>query len=291
MAIGVWDGRRPRTPRTVLAREVVSVGGVDFAFVTEQIDRPTDWCIQRREHTVVVHRAGRLRSLECDFGDGATRRAVPVVGDIWTIPSGARYAALAHGATVEFCEVRLPTTVIGDRPVEPAVKQRDPLIYFLVERMHALRGRDDVFARLLSESVCETFRLQFLERFVAAAGARPVRLGELDRGMIARLVEFLEDGLDAEVSVAAMARLVDMPISTFNKAFAVAFKMTPHQYLLNRRICRSKTLLATTTLSVTEISASVGFATPSHFATTFRNRVGLTPTAFRRHEGSGLRPA
>lgn len=284
MAMGVWDGSRPRTARNVLARDTISVGGIDFVFVTEQITGPTDWCIRQPHHTIVVHRAGRLRSLDVEFDNGPSGRILPAVGDIWTIPSGVEYAALAQGSTVDFCEVKLPTTIVGERRLEPAIKQRDALIFALVERMSTLRGRDDIFARVLSESIAETFRLQYLEHFVATVGSRTVRPAELDRAMKARLVEYLENSLDSDISLAAMAEHVDMSVSTFSKAFAAAFRTTPHQYLLDRRIRRAKTLLATTTMSVTEISVSVGFSTPSHFATTFKNRVGLAPSALRRHD-------
>lgn len=284
MTMGVWDGRRPRTPRTVLASSTISVGGIEFAFVTEQIAGPTEWSVRHPHHTIVVHRAGRLRSLEVEFDNGPSCRTLPAVGDIWIIPSGCGYAALAQGSTVDFCEVRVPPGILGERRLEPAIKQRDPLIFQLIERMSTLTTRDDVFARMLSESMVETFRLQFLEHFVATAEVSPVRPAEMDRVMKARLVEYLEDSLDSDISLAAMARHADMSVSTFSKAFAAAFKTTPHQYLLDRRIRRAKTLLATTTMSVTEISVSVGFSTPSHFATTFKNRVGLAPSALRRHD-------
>jgi AraC family transcriptional regulator len=40
-------------------------------------------------------------------------------------------------------------------------------------------------------------------------------------------------------------------------------------------------LLAETDLSVTEISARVGYSSPSHFTKAFRQATGLTPRAFR----------
>jgi len=61
----------------------------------------------------------------------------------------------------------------------------------------------------------------------------------------------------------------------------LAFGTTPHQYLIERRINRARRLLSAGTASITEISMSVGFSTPSHFATTFKQRVGVTPSAYR----------
>jgi AraC family transcriptional regulator len=41
-------------------------------------------------------------------------------------------------------------------------------------------------------------------------------------------------------------------------------------------------LLTETDLTVTQIAWRVGFASPSHFVTTFRARTGSTPLEFRR---------
>ena len=76
--------------------------------------------------------------------------------------------------------------------------------------------------------------------------------------------------------------MADVSIRDVRKAFRAAFHTTPYHFLLDRRIDRAKTLLSSTRLSITEIIAAVGFSTPNHFATTFRQRVGLTPRDFRR---------
>jgi len=40
-------------------------------------------------------------------------------------------------------------------------------------------------------------------------------------------------------------------------------------------------MLAETDLNITEISARVGYSSPSHFTKAFRQSTGLTPRAFR----------
>lgn len=47
------------------------------------------------------------------------------------------------------------------------------------------------------------------------------------------------------------------------------------------RVQRAQTLLTTTSSSITEIALSLGFATPEHFSTTFREATGETPSAYR----------
>ncbi|SHW60084.1 Putative transcriptional regulator, AraC family [Mycobacteroides abscessus subsp. abscessus] len=76
-------------------------------FATEQIATPTDWFFHEGRHVVVVHRRGRLRTMELEFEGGPSGRADPQVGDIWLIPADRRYCALAHGSTVEYCQMTL----------------------------------------------------------------------------------------------------------------------------------------------------------------------------------------
>ncbi|WP_236746345.1 helix-turn-helix transcriptional regulator [Mycobacteroides abscessus] len=72
-----------------------------------------------------------------------------------------------------------------------------------------------------------------------------------------------------------------MSVAQFTKSFTATFRTTPYQYVLDRRISKAKTPLTTTALSMTEIALTVGFSSPSHFATTFKGRVGTTPSSYR----------
>lgn len=220
--------------------------------------------------------------MEVEFDRGPRGPHSPRVGDVWVIPAEHRYAALAHGRTVQFCELRVPTAVLAERDLMPRTGHRDPFVHHLVERVSTTANRSDVTARLLTESLAESMRLHLVDQF--AGGATRGRRGRsLDKPTRARLMEYLEYGLDSDISLAALAELTEMPVAEFSAAFTTAFGATPHQFVLNRRIHRAKTLLATTAMSITEIAVTVGFSTPSHFATTFKNRVGMSPSAYRRH--------
>jgi AraC family transcriptional regulator len=276
----VWQGERPRTPRTVLARSGLAAQGLGFSFVSERIAAPTDWCFSEGHHVLVVHRDGLLTSMESEFSAGPTGRTLPRVGDVWVIPAEHRYAALAKGDTVGFCEITIPTTALPAAELTPRIGQLDPFLHRLTDRLAGMAGRDDAMSRLMRDSIAETARLHIIDHY-ATPGAPTSAARHLDASIRATLVEYLETNLDAEISLAAMAEYAEMTIADFGRAFSAAFGTTPHQFLIDRRINRAKTLLATGATSVTEISIAVGFSTPSHFATTFKQRVGVTPSAYR----------
>lgn len=276
----VWQGERPRTPRTVLARRGLAAQGMNFSFVSERIATPTDWCFSEGHHVLVVHRDGRLKSMESEFTSGPTGRILPRVGDVWVIPADHRYAALATGDTVGFCEIAFPATALPSRQLTPRIGQLDPFLHRLTDRLAGLADRHDAMSRLMRDSIAETVRLHIVDSYTAeGACARSPR--DLDASTKNALVEHLETSLDADITLASMADFAEMAPADFIRAFAAAFGTTPHQYLIERRINRAKTLLSASVASITEISMSVGFSTPSHFATTFKQRVGVTPSAYR----------
>lgn len=68
----------------------------------------------------------------------------------------------------------------------------------------------------------------------------------------------------------------------FAREFRRQFDVTPHQYLTRRRIERAKDLLATTSLSVTEVCIAVGFTSLGSFSSLFQRHVGHSPNRYRR---------
>jgi AraC-like DNA-binding protein len=93
----------------------------------------------------------------------------------------------------------------------------------------------------------------------------------------------LIDGRYAEsLDLEALARAAHVSPRHFSRCFRRTFGETPHQYLLTRRIERARHLLRTTDLQVAEICLAVGFTSVGSFTTTFRRRVGVSPTAYRR---------
>lgn len=279
----VWDGPRERSARTVLAARDLHLHGLDFRFVAERVTAPTDWCFQEPHHVFVVHRRGDLESMEIEFEDGPSGSCLPRVGDVWAIPAEHRYAARVRGLTVGFCEISVPTSVFGDREVSARVGYRDTLLHRLVERLAGQSHQDGAAALLFRQSIAQTIQLHVSDMYAAPRTQIRRALGKsrLDSRDQQVVIDYLHTELDHRIDLDRLADLVDMTQTRFLSAFTAAFGTTPHQYLIAQRIARAKELLSTSPASITEIAAAVGFSTPSHFATTFKQRVGITPSTYR----------
>jgi AraC family transcriptional regulator len=169
----------------------------------------------------------------------------------------------------------------------PAISPRlfffDQAVWDTALKLKAEVGNSDPWSREYAEALShvlmhELFRL---ER-TAPAAARPVR-GGLPAWQQKRVVEFIEEHLAEEISLAALAELVDLSLYHFARTFTQSFGAPPHRYHMARRMDRAKGLLQRPALSVTQIGARIGFRETSSFTRAFRKFTGLTPTEYRRH--------
>ncbi|WPB79939.1 AraC family transcriptional regulator [Archangium violaceum] len=280
----VWNGKRAVSERVMVQLRTTSSSGLDLTFATEDVRSPTDWCFHEERHRIVIHLEGRLLSMECEFSCGPSARVLPEAGDIWMIPAGCRYAALAHGTTVSFAEIVLPTSLLADAGLPARVSHRDPFLKEAVSRAASLMGREDDLARMLLHTVTDGLKLHLLDVYGPVRGgpARRRRRRTLSGMQQARLRERIHGALDQEQSLEELALLADMTIHELLPAFREAFGLTPWQYIIRARLEAARRRLAVSRESVTEISLDVGFSSPSHFATAFRQHFGVTPSGFRR---------
>jgi AraC family transcriptional regulator len=115
--------------------------------------------------------------------------------------------------------------------------------------------------------------------------SRPVRLPQvkaLSGSKMRRVIEFVEENLDGDLSLEAMAREVEISPLYLARAFKSAVGQSPHQYVLSRRIERAKELLRNTDLPIVDVALSSGFSSQSHLSHWFLRHVGVSPAAYRR---------
>lgn len=81
---------------------------------------------------------------------------------------------------------------------------------------------------------------------------------------------------------AGVARAVGMGESTLRRRFKSATGLSPQEYVLQTRLARARTLLTDTDLTLEAIAGQLDYETVSFFSRQFKERVGITPGAFRR---------
>lgn len=120
-------------------------------------------------------------------------------------------------------------------------------------------------------------------------GAGPRREGGVPSSQaLDQILVYIAERLHEPLSVEDLARRAGCSPYHFARLFRRHTGTPPHEYIIGKRMEKAKELLQWTELPIAEISRRIGFGTQAHFTATFRERVGLTPTAFRtRREPQG----
>jgi AraC family transcriptional regulator len=87
--------------------------------------------------------------------------------------------------------------------------------------------------------------------------------------------------LSENVSLATISDELGISQYYFCRLFKQSTGMTPHAYLIQQRVERSKQLLKRKEGTMLDIAIECGFANPSHFAKHFRKHIGISPKQFR----------
>src|SRR5262249_50705692 len=93
------------------------------------------------------------------------------------------------------------------------------------------------------------------------------------------VVEYVEDQLDASLTLEQMAAIARLSVYHFARQFRRATGLPPHQYVIARRVERAKQLLQGD-LSLAEVAACAGFSDQSQFCRHFKRLLGVTPGQF-----------
>lgn len=103
--------------------------------------------------------------------------------------------------------------------------------------------------------------------------------------IITGVVSYIRNNYMHRITLDGTAAHVYLSPSYLSKIFKDEMQTTFNAYLNSVRIEKSKTILLSNTLSISEVSDLVGFADQSYFNKVFKKYVGVTPKKYRDMRG------
>ena len=99
-----------------------------------------------------------------------------------------------------------------------------------------------------------------------------------------QIAKYIEQHIENASSIDELAKKCNLNKFHFIKLFTRIVGTTPHQYLLQSRVKKSKELLLLDPdLTINEIALQTGFCDAKNFITNFKKKVGTTPSRFRKN--------
>ena len=106
---------------------------------------------------------------------------------------------------------------------------------------------------------------------------RPKELASPEATWLREAKTALEQGLDQN----AVAKQLGLGVSTFRRHFTESLGICPQDWAVQHRIDQARNLLRDTDMAIKDIAMELDFYDAAHFTKQFKQRVGLSPRAYR----------
>ncbi|MBR5528135.1 MAG: helix-turn-helix transcriptional regulator [Clostridia bacterium] len=203
-------------------------------------------------------------------------------GAIAYVPSGSVHELEILSDSIEFYRVDFTVTINGEKVFfsENPIKLTDSAS---AECLSAISRLASPFARSensieKTENICTIFRtLQQPQDNSAIKKLAPA-------------LDYIANHFDSPVSCKQLARLCYLGTSQFYELFKKETSKSPLEYRDSLLIREARLLIENTERSVNEISAQLGFQSPSYFSRFFKKHVGCSPLQYKKTAGVNTLP-
>jgi len=157
----------------------------------------------------------------------------------------------------------------------------DPMILQIAIALQDTLSTQQAGSRLYADSLATTLATHLVYRYSADGPNQKSYRGRLSAAQLKQVKQYIEEHLAEDISLRALADVVQMSVFHFSRLFKRSVGFSPHQYHIQCRMQLAKRLLTQRQLSIAQIAQRIGFSSQSHFNYHFKRIVGMTPTEYR----------
>lgn len=158
-------------------------------------------------------------------------------------------------------------------------KEKGKKVYEIFSNIVEEFDSDNLYARTIADSIASYFIIKLLRLLEG-------KIEIVHDVNINRQVDYIKSYIDSnystDIKLEELSSLAYMNKFHLIAEFKQAYRVTPIEYLILKRVEVSKGLLISTNHSMETIAHIVGFNSQSYFNQVFRKKVGFTPSQFRK---------
>lgn len=169
-----------------------------------------------------------------------------------------------------------------DTLLAPRLCAHDPVIAHVADAVLGLLQEGAPGDTYVADHLAHVLAARLLSAHALHAKHGPRAPANLPRERWQRLRDYIDAHLDDDLSLQTLADLISVHPTQVWRVFKTNLGISPHRYVLQRRLERARHLLARQSASIADIAAQTGFSSQSHLGTHFRREYGETPAGYRR---------
>ncbi|MBE7083884.1 MAG: AraC family transcriptional regulator [Clostridiales bacterium] len=100
--------------------------------------------------------------------------------------------------------------------------------------------------------------------------------------IFSNLDNYIEENLSSPITLESLAKTYNYSASHFRHIFTKHLKLSPKQFIIQKRMNKAQTLLEKTQKSITEIALECGFYDTAQFSKLFKKRFNVSPSEYKK---------
>ena len=219
----------------------------------------------------------------CRAGNGEVQKSLARPGMSYLVPVGTQESHLELSDRMECLHLYLPPTLLdqsalADFDVDPAKVQiayahglTDQVLFHICSPLRDLlhRPRQPTDA-LFVEGIQIALAAHLLGHYTIDRWRPPEKSPSLDPRRLQRVLDYIEASLKADIRLEELAAQACLSPFHFSRLFREATGLSPHRYVIDRRVQAARQELARNNLSLVEIALEFGFGSQANFTRVFR---------------------
>ena len=275
-----------------IQQEVTPITKEDLFIILNYPNAKFDYpvhCHPEYEINLVMNTEGTrvVGDSEEEFGDFDLVMIGPNVGHVWKSDKDTN-----HVITIQFSREMLSFPILDKRLFLPIKQLLEDSVHGLsFSGPEAVRIKDEIIELTKLQGFQTATNFLNILNLLATASRKKLVSSNYDpesivrsskSRRIAKVCKYIDENISNEIRLADVAAMVNMSESAFSHFFKKRTNMSFINYVNNQRIAKACNLLASTTLSASEICWECGFNNKSNFIRTFTRKKNMTPIEYRK---------
>jgi AraC family transcriptional regulator len=230
----------------------------------------------------------------CRTGNGEVQQSLARPGMSYLVPTGTQESHLELSDRMECLHLYLPPSLLdqsalADFDIDPAKVEiayahglADQVLFHICSPLRDLlhRPREPTDA-LFVKGIQVALAAHLLGNYTIDRWRPPQKSPSLHPLRLQRVLEYIEAFFHLDLRFEDLAAEACLSPYHFSRLFREATGLSPHRYVIDRRIQAARHELARSHLSLAEIALAFGFGSQANFTRVFRKATGLTPGQYR----------
>ena len=227
-------------------------------------------------------------------GNGDSQQTFAQRGTTWICPAGTFERDIELTEPLECLHIYLPPALIEESAlatydIDPSKAElayaggfSDPVLHQIGTAFLSLFGRRiQPTDRLFIDGMRTALAAYLFGNYSIDRWRQPARTQTLDPKRLKRVLDFIDARLAGEISLDDLAAEACLSPFHFSRLFRDATGLSPHRYVIDRRVQAAQKKLVLNRSTLVEIALDTGFGSQDNFTRVFRKTTGLTPGQYR----------